>query len=38
MMVEPGQVLVNKYRVERVLGVGGMGAVVKALHIHRSTS
>src|SRR6266498_3717993 len=31
--VQEGQVLAGKYRVERVLGVGGMGVVVAALHI-----
>jgi serine/threonine protein kinase len=30
----PGQVLVGKYRVESVLGVGGMGVVVAATHLH----
>ena len=31
--VSPGDVLAGKYRVERVLGVGGMGVVVSAHHI-----
>jgi eukaryotic-like serine/threonine-protein kinase len=31
--VQEGEVLAGKYRVERVLGVGGMGVVVAALHI-----
>jgi eukaryotic-like serine/threonine-protein kinase len=35
-MNEPkeGEVLAGKFRVERVLGVGGMGIVVAALHLH----
>jgi serine/threonine-protein kinase len=31
--ISPGDVLAGKYRVERVLGVGGMGVVVAAHHI-----
>jgi serine/threonine protein kinase len=31
--VSPGDVLAGKYRVERVLGVGGMGVVVAATHL-----
>jgi serine/threonine-protein kinase len=31
--VEVGTVLASKYRVERILGVGGMGVVVAATHI-----
>jgi serine/threonine-protein kinase len=31
--VQPGDVLAGKYRVERVLGVGGMGIVVAAEHL-----
>jgi serine/threonine-protein kinase len=32
-LVREGDVLVEKYRVERVLGQGGMGVVVAALHL-----
>ncbi|HWZ89167.1 MAG TPA: serine/threonine-protein kinase, partial [Polyangiaceae bacterium] len=31
--VVPGQILLGKYRIERVLGVGGMGVVVAATHV-----
>src|SRR5580700_10759662 len=31
--VQPGDVLAGKYKVERVLGVGGMGVVVAAHHM-----
>jgi serine/threonine protein kinase len=31
--VRPGDILANKYRVDRVLGVGGMGVVVAAYHL-----
>jgi hypothetical protein len=32
--VNEGDVLAGKYRVERVLDVGGMGVVVAATHLH----
>jgi serine/threonine protein kinase len=31
--VKPGDVLAGKYRVERVIGLGGMGVVVAATHL-----
>jgi serine/threonine-protein kinase len=30
----PGALLAGKYRVERVLGTGGMGVVIGAVHLH----
>jgi eukaryotic-like serine/threonine-protein kinase len=35
--VAPGDVLAGKYRVERVLGAGGMGVVVAAYHVQLET-
>ena len=35
--VREGEVLDNKYRVDRVLGVGGMGVVVAATHVQLQT-
>ena len=31
--VQPGDVIASKYRVERVLGIGGMGVVLAAWHL-----
>jgi eukaryotic-like serine/threonine-protein kinase len=35
-MTEPreGDILAGKFRIERVLGIGGMGMVVSAMHLH----
>jgi eukaryotic-like serine/threonine-protein kinase len=30
----PGDLLAEKYRIERVIGIGGMGAVFEAHHVH----
>src|SRR5262245_56890664 len=30
----PGHIVAEKYEVERVLGQGGMGTVIAALHVH----
>jgi len=31
----PGEIIDEKYRVDRLLGAGGMGAVVEAMHLLR---
>ncbi len=35
--VHEGEILDGKYRVDRVIGVGGMGVVVAATHVHLNT-
>jgi serine/threonine-protein kinase len=32
--ITPGQIIAGKYRVDRVIGQGGMGVVVAATHLH----
>ncbi|HEX6275863.1 MAG TPA: serine/threonine-protein kinase [Polyangiaceae bacterium] len=34
MNLEPGQIVAGKYELERVLGQGGMGTVISAVHVH----
>ena len=34
MLANPGDILLGKYRVEDVIGVGGMGRVVRASHLY----
>lgn len=34
MLVKPGQILMGKYRFERIIGRGGIGLVAKAHHLH----
>ena len=31
--VNPGDILLGKYRIDRLLGMGGMGVVVAATHL-----
>lgn len=38
MLVKPGQILLGKYRFERVIGRGGIGLVAKAHHLHLDES
>jgi len=33
-IVQPGELVADKYRIERVMGIGGMGVVVQAFHLH----
>ena len=34
MGISPGDIIAGKYRVDRMIGQGGMGVVVSAVHIH----
>jgi serine/threonine-protein kinase len=34
MYLDPGQIVAGKYEIERVLGRGGMGTVISAVHMH----
>jgi serine/threonine-protein kinase len=34
MGIAPGDIIAEKYRVDRIIGQGGMGVVVSAMHIH----
>ncbi|MEO8550687.1 MAG: serine/threonine protein kinase, partial [Kofleriaceae bacterium] len=36
-MYEVGQILAGKYRVDYQLGIGGMGVVLAATHMHLGT-